>query len=98
MPFYDIDTEDIRCGWGASKHGPGTQTATVVAGDEVGFVIGRSADEVCRQLSGFIIESAFNVLHVSGFFLNSWKYRYISVQLPNVSAYIHSHCSLMSHS
>ncbi|KAF2265708.1 hypothetical protein CC78DRAFT_578873 [Lojkania enalia] len=45
MPFYDIYTEDVRCGWGASKSGPGTQTANVVAGDEVGFVIGRSADE-----------------------------------------------------
>ncbi|KAF2121554.1 glycosyl hydrolase family 61-domain-containing protein [Lophiotrema nucula] len=45
MPFYELDTIDIRCGRGASASGPGTSTATVTAGDEVGFVIGRSADE-----------------------------------------------------
>jgi len=46
MPFYDIYSPDVRCGRGASTSGPGTKTATVLAGDEVGFVVGRSADEV----------------------------------------------------
>ncbi|KAK3312691.1 fungal cellulose binding domain-containing protein [Apodospora peruviana] len=45
MPFYDIYSPDVRCGRGASTSGPGSKTATVLAGDEVGFVIGRSADE-----------------------------------------------------
>ncbi len=46
MPFYDLSSPDVRCGRGASISGPGTKTATVRAGDEIGFVIGRSADEV----------------------------------------------------
>lgn len=46
MPFYDIYSPDVRCGRGASTSGPGTKTATVFAGDEVGFVVGRSANEV----------------------------------------------------
>lgn len=46
MPFYDVDSPDVRCGRGASTSGPGTKTAVVRAGDEVGFVIGRSANEV----------------------------------------------------
>jgi hypothetical protein len=46
MPFYDIYSEDVRCGRGASKQGGGTKTAEVFAGDEVGFVVGRSAMEV----------------------------------------------------
>jgi hypothetical protein len=45
MPYYDIHDANIRCGRGAATSGPGTKTATVVAGDEVGFVVGRSADE-----------------------------------------------------
>lgn len=45
MPFYDIYSKDVRCGRGASTSGPGTKTATLHAGDEVGFVVGRSADE-----------------------------------------------------
>ncbi|KAK0614625.1 glycoside hydrolase [Immersiella caudata] len=45
MPFYDIDSEDVRCGRGAARSGPGTKTAEVFAGDEVGFVVGRSAME-----------------------------------------------------
>ncbi|KAF2020040.1 lytic polysaccharide monooxygenase [Aaosphaeria arxii CBS 175.79] len=45
MPYYDISSPNLRCGRGAATSGPGTQTATVVAGSEVGFVIGRSADE-----------------------------------------------------
>lgn len=46
MPYYDIYDANIRCGRGAATSGPGTRTATVLAGDEVGFVVGRSADEV----------------------------------------------------
>lgn len=46
MPLYDIYSEDIRCGRGAWVSGGTTKTATVMAGDEVGFVVGRSADEV----------------------------------------------------
>ncbi|KAF2248691.1 lytic polysaccharide monooxygenase [Trematosphaeria pertusa] len=45
MPYYDIYDANIRCGRGAATSGPGTRTATVLAGDEVGFVVGRSADE-----------------------------------------------------
>ncbi|KAK0638448.1 glycosyl hydrolase family 61-domain-containing protein [Cercophora newfieldiana] len=45
MPFYDIYSEDVRCGRGASKSGEETKTAEVFAGDEVGFVVGRSAME-----------------------------------------------------
>ncbi|KAF2273603.1 uncharacterized protein EI97DRAFT_155200 [Westerdykella ornata] len=45
MPYYDIYDANIRCGRGAATSGPGTKTATAVAGSEVGFVIGRSADE-----------------------------------------------------
>ncbi|KAM7196860.1 Glycoside hydrolase [Naviculisporaceae sp. PSN 640] len=45
MPLYDIYSEDIRCGRGAWISGGETNTATVFAGDEVGFVVGRSADE-----------------------------------------------------
>ncbi|KAK4214948.1 lytic polysaccharide monooxygenase [Rhypophila decipiens] len=45
MPLYDIYSEDIRCGRGAWVSGGETKTARVVAGDEVGFVVGRSADE-----------------------------------------------------
>ena len=47
MPFYDIYSPDVRCGRGASTSGSETKTARVVAGDEVGFVVGRSGDEVC---------------------------------------------------
>ncbi|KAK3388046.1 glycoside hydrolase, partial [Podospora didyma] len=36
--FYDIYSPDVRCGRGASTSGPETKTATVVAGDEIGFV------------------------------------------------------------
>jgi hypothetical protein len=46
MPFYNIYSDDVRCGRGASKAGPGTKTAAVMAGDKVGFAVGRSADEV----------------------------------------------------
>jgi hypothetical protein len=46
MPFYDVYSPDLRCGRGAATSGPGTKTATVLAGDEVGLVVGRSADEV----------------------------------------------------
>lgn len=46
MPYYDIYDENIRCGRGAATSGPGTKTAMVLAGSEVAFVIGRSADEV----------------------------------------------------
>lgn len=48
MPFYDIYSEDVRCGRGAAKSESGviTKTAEVFAGDEVGFVVGRSAMEV----------------------------------------------------
>ncbi|KAF2189224.1 lytic polysaccharide monooxygenase [Zopfia rhizophila CBS 207.26] len=45
MPYYDIYDANVRCGRGAATSGPGTETATVMAGDEVGFVVGRSADE-----------------------------------------------------
>lgn len=45
MPYYDIYDPNIRCGRGAAISGPGTKTATILAGSEVGFVIGRSADE-----------------------------------------------------
>lgn len=46
MPLYDIYSPDVRCGRGASTSGLGTKTATVFAGDEMGFVVGRSANEV----------------------------------------------------
>lgn len=49
MPYYDIYDANVRCGRGAATSGPGTKTATVVAGDEVGFVVGRSADEVSTR-------------------------------------------------
>lgn len=45
MPLYDIYSPDVRCGRGATTSGPATRTASIVAGDEVGFVVGRSADE-----------------------------------------------------
>jgi hypothetical protein len=51
MPFYNVYSPDVRCGRGASTSGPGTKTATVLAGDEIGFVVGRSADEVKAPLS-----------------------------------------------
>jgi hypothetical protein len=46
MPYYDISDANVRCGRGAATSGPGTKTATVLAGSTVGFAIGRSADEV----------------------------------------------------
>lgn len=46
MPFYDVYSSDVRCGRGASSFSPGTKTATVLAGDEIGFIVGRSAYEV----------------------------------------------------
>ena len=49
MPFYDISSEDVRCGRGAVKSGVWTKTAEVFAGDEVGFVVGRSAMEVYKS-------------------------------------------------
>jgi hypothetical protein len=57
MPYYDIYDPNIRCGRGAATSGPGTKTATVVAGSEVGFVIGRSADEVCVTLMALATRS-----------------------------------------
>lgn len=51
MPYYDIYNSNIRCGRGAATSGLGTKTATVMAGSEVGFVIGRSADEVSSRSS-----------------------------------------------
>jgi len=51
MPFYDISSDDVRCGRGASKSGWGRSTAEVFAGDEVGFVVGRSAMEVCSSFT-----------------------------------------------
>ncbi|KAK4443565.1 glycoside hydrolase [Podospora aff. communis PSN243] len=45
MPFYDIESDDVRCGRGAAESGAWTKTAEVFAGDEVGFVVGRSAME-----------------------------------------------------
>jgi hypothetical protein len=51
MPFYDVYSEDVRCGRGAVESGAGTKTAEVFAGDEVGFVVGRSAMEVYYRSS-----------------------------------------------
>ncbi|KAH7130535.1 hypothetical protein B0J11DRAFT_523375, partial [Dendryphion nanum] len=45
MPYYDLESPNIRCGRGGAASGPGTLTASVLSGSEVGFVIGRSADE-----------------------------------------------------
>lgn len=45
MPYYDLSSPNLRCGRGAATSGPGTKTATILAGSEVGFIIGRSADE-----------------------------------------------------
>ncbi|KAF1955754.1 hypothetical protein CC80DRAFT_414304 [Byssothecium circinans] len=45
MPYYDIYDANIRCGRGGAASGPGTKTALLNAGEQVGFVVGRSADE-----------------------------------------------------
>ncbi|KAL1597764.1 hypothetical protein SLS60_008251 [Paraconiothyrium brasiliense] len=45
MPYYDLSSPDLRCGRGATTTGPGSKTAVVDAGEQVGFVVGRSADE-----------------------------------------------------
>ncbi|KAK3357257.1 glycoside hydrolase [Lasiosphaeria hispida] len=55
MPFYDIYSDDVRCGRGAVKSGAGIKTAEVFAGDEVGFVVGRSAMETCQPLEPHVI-------------------------------------------
>lgn len=45
MPMYDLSSEDIRCGRGATKSGPGTKTADILPGSTMSFIVGRSADE-----------------------------------------------------
>ena len=45
MPYYDLTSPSLRCGRGATLTGPGTKTAVINAGEQVGFVVGRSADE-----------------------------------------------------
>ncbi|KAF2249124.1 lytic polysaccharide monooxygenase [Trematosphaeria pertusa] len=37
VPYYDMYDANIRCGRGAARSGPGTQTLTVNAGDELAF-------------------------------------------------------------
>lgn len=37
VPFYDIYSENVRCGRGAAISGPGVETLAVDAGDELAF-------------------------------------------------------------
>ncbi|KAI0122339.1 glycoside hydrolase family 61 protein [Daldinia grandis] len=44
-PYYDIYDENIRCGRGAAVSSSGIQTATVIAGQNVSFVVGFASIE-----------------------------------------------------
>jgi len=60
-PNYDLYSENIRCGRDGHLHGKGTQTATVVAGSEIGMRI-RDWDVSCLSPSVFSVINAPNVL------------------------------------
>ncbi|KAI1479585.1 glycoside hydrolase family 61 protein [Daldinia eschscholtzii] len=49
-PYYDIYDENIRCGRGAAIAHPGIETATVIAGENVSFVIGASYEGENRTI------------------------------------------------
>ena len=48
-PYYDVYDDNIRCGPGAATSGRGVETAQVVAGEEIGFVV-YSGDYVSHEL------------------------------------------------
>jgi hypothetical protein len=51
MPYYDIYDDNIRCGRGAATSGPGAQTASVIAGENVTIAIGESCAQPSKQIS-----------------------------------------------
>jgi len=59
-PNYDLYSDNIRCGRDGHLHGKGTQTATVVAGSEIGMRI-RDWDVSYLSINTF---SAIKVLNV----------------------------------
>lgn len=59
VPNYDIYGDGIRCGYGAAASGPGTQTLSVNAGDEIAFfpVSESSMDLLFNRASLMLIQN-----------------------------------------